>query len=287
MNTFSKIVMGCTSTFILAGCGSTGESGEGSFLDNLTSNFADQAEEAPAWASEPLIQEDKCDSFSKENITSFVLTYQQQPFTLQTSASEAGKRAMQTYTLASALINRSQLCLAESLNLKATSEILLKEKEILLSGTSLSKKEIEKHRAYSSEASKEIQLATSKIDELSPEKRKTFILGVGTYLAGSYQTVRIKEAVANYLSKTSDTVTANASLAQSSGNNPVGWLVAGLNIATTATSGAATMYNIGGGLPDHLTNLYDTSQHLIEFSQSENLSLPSDITDEFMSVTGW
>ena len=65
-------------TMLTLGCASTGEESDGSsgnFLTNLTDSFSDSSADAPDWASEPLIAENRCDTFTADNVNSFLATY--------------------------------------------------------------------------------------------------------------------------------------------------------------------------------------------------------------------
>lgn len=288
---FVKVV---TSTMLLSallgGCASTDEDSDGGMLDDLSNmmSSSDAGEEQPLWANEPLVTVDECNSFTMENIESFMTTYSANSQEIETdSAKLAGKKAMERYTLAAVLVNRAQLCMAEALNMKETIDTLRKEREILLSGTSMSKGEIEKHRQYSAQASEEVRAYSAKIDTIEPEKRETLILGISTYLTGTYTTVRVQDAVERFIKKSSDAISNNTAKAKSSENKAMGWINAGLAVFDTTAGGSATLYNIGSGMTDHLLNLYDTGTYLMSFAQSENLELPSDATSEFLSVSDW
>lgn len=259
----------------LVGCAAT---------EDLMSNLSSKESSRPIWADEPLISGDQCDTLTVDNIKSFLIKYSQAE-DLESKSDEFGNEAMNTYTLASVLINRSQLCLSHALALKSTTENLLKEKAILLGGTSLSKKEIAQHREYSQAASKEIKAASAQVDSLAPEQKKSLILGITTYLSGTYTTMKIKKAMVKYVDKTSDKLSATAKSAKSDY----------LGSAMDAVSGSFNsvlgdgkkIYDIVAGLPLHGKSLYETGTYFIEYANQQNLDLPSDTTDEFLSTVDW
>jgi len=133
-------------------------------VSSFVSNVADtikggEGSEAPKWANEPLIAENECNNFTRQNVENFLLTYDgSQDLTLSGNADQAGVKAMGTYLLSAALINKAQRCMADALALKETLDLLEQEKQIILGGTSLSNSEIEKHREYSAQASQELSL---------------------------------------------------------------------------------------------------------------------------------
>jgi hypothetical protein len=232
----------------------------------------------PLWADELLLAGSKCDTLTVENVNSFLQTYMKSKV-LNVNNESAGKDAMDTYTLASVLVNRSQLCLSEALALKNVTEDLLKEKAILLGGTSLGAKEIEKHREYSRQASTEIKTATAKIGTLAPEQQKSFILGTATYLTGTYTTLQIKSAIEDYVNETSKDISGGADGSMS--DDIVGYWDTIVSKAGSTFGDGKLIYNITAGLPEHTENMYETGQYFIEYAQQENLDLPSDVTSMF------
>lgn len=255
-----------------------------SSTDDLGAVFTSKEVNKPLWLNEPLVTGEQCDTLTVANVQSFLNKYAQTE-RLEDVSSDAGLEAMNTYTLASVLINRSQLCMSEALALKSTTETLLKEKEILLSGTSMSKNEIKKHREYSEAASAEIRAATQKIASLAPEKRKSFVFGMSTYLTGTAATAKIKKALANYVEKT------KGNLSQANQQVKSGSIEGIYNTVSTSVSSlwsnGNVIHDIMEGLPGHGQNLYETGSYFIAYAKQQNLDLPADATDEFLSTVGW
>jgi hypothetical protein len=259
----------------LVGCAAT---------DNIVEKFSSKESARPIWADEALISGEQCDTLTVENIQSFLIKYSQAT-ELESGSKEIGDEAMNTYTLASVLINRSQLCLSQALALKSTTENLLKEKEILLGGTSLSKKEIEQHREYSQAASMQIKAATEQVDSLEPEQRKSLILGITTYLSGTYTTMKIKKVLNKYVDKTSDQISTITSGAKTNFlSSAIGVVSGSLN---NALSDGNKIYNIVTGLPEHGKSLYETGTYFIDYAKQQDLDLPTDTTEDFLSTTDW
>lgn len=258
----------------LSGCAATATVTD--TIDELLGSETDIA--PPLWANEPLLAGSQCDTLTVNNVNGFLQTYMVSQIS-NANAESAAKDAMDTYTLASVLVNRSQLCLAEALSLKEVSEDLLKEKEILLGGTSLGKKEIEQHREYSQQASIEIKNATAEIEKLGPEQQKSFVLGTATYLTGTYTTMQMKSALERYVAKTT-----NYAKNLKNGVQPEKDKSYWDSIMDTASSffgDGKLIYNLLAGLPDHAENMYETGKYFIEYAQQENLELPADVTDIF------
>lgn len=245
------------------------------FLDKLKLN---QSVEKPAWQNEKLVTCDECNSITYDNVKSFVDAYYREEEKQRMSSGDeaAGQELMQSYTMASLLINRSQLCLAQALKLKEVTDDLLKEKEILLSGTSLSKKEIEKHREYSKEASQKIVSTTQETSTLTKEQRRNFSLGTATYLTGTYMTQKTAKDVAKYIQVIAGNISGETTAV--TGNDITNIFNKGASMLklSGATKAAGTLKNLSAGIDDHMLNLATTSKSIYRYSQKQNLKLPAD-----------
>ena len=251
-------------------------------LDNLTKVIPgkNKSVEKPAWQNEKLITCDVCDSITYDNVTSFLKAYNLEEQKQRASAKDEakGRELMQSYTMASLLINRSQLCMAQALKLKKVTENLLKEKEILLSGTSLSKKEIKKHREYSKEAGQEIIDATKKTGKLTQEQRKNFTFGTATYLTGTYMTQKTVKDAHKYLNTVSDKTQKDIKAAKDGNITTI--LKNGVNSMpfSSAATAANTVNDLSSGIDDHMLNLAATSKSIYKYSKQQKLDLPADAT---------
>ncbi|WP_321392653.1 hypothetical protein [uncultured Desulfuromusa sp.] len=250
----------------LMGCEST-KSGMGRILP--TQEF-----EHPAWYNEPLVTGDVCDTFTYDNVNSFLSSYEQEQQNLEKNSKEIKIQKMaNSYTMASLLINRSQLCLCEALKLKNTTDDIEKEKQILLSGTSLSKNQIEMHREISNSISQKIIEASEQSKTLKEEQKRSFTLGSGIYLLGNYQTQKVSKSVLNYLAKVAEDLSFDN---KSTSEFPLPSLEI-LREKYSATYGAAKIINnIGSGIETHMLKTAETGQYLYLYSQKQNLDLPSD-----------
>ena len=251
-------------------------------LNKLTNALPGKSKsvEKPAWYNEKLITCDVCDSITYDNVTSFLKAYniEEQKQRASTKDEAKGRELMQSYTMASLLINRSQLCLAQALELKEVTEDLLKEKEILLTGTSLSKKEIKKHREYSKEAGQKIISATKKTENLTKEQQKNFSLGTATYLTGTYMTQKTVKDAHKYLDTVSNKTAKDAKAVKNSDMTTILNKGADLLPFSSAATAAATIKNLSSGIDDHMLNLATTSKSIYRYSQKQELKLPADAT---------
>ena len=275
-----------TSVIVLTACSATEiKQTVGDTYNNVAATIT--GSEAPAWASAPLIAESQCNSFSYKNVENFLAVYaSKENYSLKGTANEAGQRAMGTYMISAALINKAQTCMAEALELKETITLLEEEKKIILSGTSLSESEITRHREISAEANEAIVSYSQQVDELSPQKSESLVLGISTFLTGTYTTVRMEDAIADYTKKVAES-SSNSAKSVKNNNSPTAWLNAIADVFDTTAGGGATIANIGSGLVPHMKKLYSTGEYLMEYSRKNNLTLPSNATEEFMSMGGW
>ncbi|WP_427982870.1 hypothetical protein [Agarivorans sp.] len=262
---------------LLAGCATSPDDLLSQFATNKETSTAEEQLEAPVmlaidnWYQDPVFAETDCDSLSSKMVTDLVARY-----TVSQGTEDAGSEMMLMYTLSSALVNRSMLCISQALDLKDTTEQLLKEREILLSGSSLSRNEVEEHRLYSEEASDAIRQAAAEVDELQPEQRKSLVIGIATFLAGGYATGRLVDSGIDFAQDTAD-------LAQGKGLT-VGNL---LSKVTSTFSGGKALYTVTTGMPEHVSNLYETGTYFIDYAHNQDLDLPEDATSQFMKVGAW
>ncbi|MEC7470296.1 hypothetical protein SAMN05216361_0872 [Marisediminitalea aggregata] len=242
--------------------------------------FSSDKKPAP-WAKDSFLTNTSCSDLDLTVIRDFIGRY-----TPERAASKQVKAAsdqvMTSYVLAALAINQANICLAESLDLKSAKESLLKEREILKSGTSMSKKEIKKHRQYAAGASEEIRKKTLASQQIGPDQQKAFILGASTYLFGTYKTYQIKEDGETLI----EVVEKDAKGAKSSGFS----LGGALDMATKGgdyVEATNTLNLVLKGMPKHLPKLVTTAQFFIEYANSQDLELDKDATEEFNSVSDW
>lgn len=237
-------------------------------------------ENAPSvWASEPLLTAENCDNLTWENVASFNEKYSQ-PVDEADPMDKASEKAKNTYTLAAAVINRSNLCTAESLGLKQTMDNLLLEREVLLSGTSLSDEQIKQHRVYSEQANREIRDKLAQTKAVEPQQKKTMALSFGMFFLGSYLTYELKGRV----EKLSKEVSKKKKTSLNSFKE--GNLFGGLADAGNTLTGGLDMVNLATVLPGHVTDVSITGVDLHKFAISNDIVVPNDATRYYTQTTG-
>ena len=238
---------------------------------------------ARSWTSDPIIDSERCDNLEYQDVVDFLQKYFYPTLSYSGGQREAGQKMMSTYAIASALILRSQICLAEALALKRLVQDLKKQTALLTSGTSMSKRQLRKQRQLTAEANEEITVAADRTEELSSEQRKSFAIGSSAYLAGTYATARLFKAIEKYLAETADDMTEVSKPRSRFGLpsvNDVRKVVGSIGTVNTVRV-------LFAGLQDHMRSLYDTSRFLAEYSKRQKLDLPADATDQLSVVSDW
>lgn len=225
----------------------------------------------PLWADEPLLSASECNNLTAENITSFLVKY---GTTSSLGLSASSRDLMEKYTFSSALINRANSCMAQALDLKEVVAQLDIERKILLSGTSLSSEEMDKHRAISASASDEIRSRAEQSGELGDEQKNNFTIGIVAYLGGIYETAGMREEVQKVATDMASAASGNV-------------MASGFSMASTLIGGGSALYTVASGFPDHGKKIYNTAEFLIDYSQSNDIDLPADATNQFGDVGGW
>ncbi|GGF63996.1 hypothetical protein [Alteromonas lipolytica] len=246
--------------------------------------FSDDDKKAAPWAKEAFLTKDNCADLSYMDMADFLVKYL--PLSGDgKNIKKASDQVMTSYILAALAVNQANICLAESLDLKSAKEELLKEREILTSGTSLSEKEIEKHREYADGASAEIRAKTLQTKLIEPAQQKSFVLGASTYLLGTYKTYVIKEDADNLMEVAEKD--AQKEKKKSSGGFSMGGLVDSVSKGGDYAAATGTLQDVLEGLPEHLPKLVATAKYFIEYAQSQDLKLEPDATEEFNEAISW
>ncbi|WP_101760090.1 hypothetical protein [Oceanicoccus sp. KOV_DT_Chl] len=236
-------------------------------------------DQAPVWASDPVIASADCSTLEYKDVLNFLTKYFYPTLGFSSEQDKAGSEMMESYAISTSLILRSQMCLAEALELKEITDNLRKEQALISSGTSMSKREIKKQRKLSASASAKIEEAALGIEELTPEQRKDFTLGATTYLAGSFSTSELFKHVKKYAEVTKKEVSSG------------GFLSGGMSSAFGKVKGvlgtANTIRVISGGMPEHVKNLIDNSKFLIEYSDQQEIELPEEATTSISQSVEW
>ncbi|MFW8590876.1 hypothetical protein ACOI22_08755 [Glaciecola sp. 2405UD65-10] len=249
----------------LSGCDSTP-----SMPDLSQVNIFNQTiEVSKPWQNEPLVKGNECNTFSYDNIASFINTYYISSAN-NTSTDDASMKTLENYLLSAVLVNRANLCLAEALELKELISDLEEEREILIGGTSISSSEMEKHREYSTEASAAIKETVEGIDALTPQQRENLTIGISTYIGGSYTFAQTYEHALKIVEE----------VKENSSNSAMDWLNKIPELASKGSTLAFVydgMYSVGESWMDTTTSLY-------EFSKTNDVDLPDDATSMYRDM---
>lgn len=261
-----------TSTlFLLAAVSAPSQAG---FFDS------DDDKIAATWANDTLLSSDSCSGFTAADVITVISKY-----AVPKDSKDLGVSAdnlMATYMLSALSINRANICMADALDLKETKESLLEEKAILMSGTSMSEKEVEMHRKYSASASEKIMTASQEVESITPEQNLKLVVGISTFLFGTYNTYEIGESGEQLLSNLKDT-----GKKATSGGFGLSNLSSGIKAGFDTGKASLVVKKVVSGLPSHGENLYETGQYLMDFANSQDLELDSDATQVFNTMGGW
>lgn len=232
------------------------------------------------WATSPVISSSDCKSLDYQDIVKFLSTYFYPTLGYSKNQDAAGREMMESYAIATALVLRSQTCMAEALELKEVSDALKKEQVLVSSGTSMSKKEIKKQRKLSADASRKIEQAAKAKKDLTPEQRKLFSVGATAYLVGTHATSELFKKIEAYSKATSKEVQSGGLFNRNS-------LEGSFNKVKGIVGTANTIRVISSGMKDHLKTLFHTSKFIMEYCKNEDIELPSEATDSITSSVEW
>lgn len=244
---------------------------------------------AQTWTSDPVVTDEGCENLEYVDVATFLESYLTASDGYEGSKKESSAAMLLHYTIASALVNRSQGCLAEALELKALTDQLKEQQALLTSGTSMSKQQVKKQRELTAEANAEIEAAAAQIEELTPEQKDRFSKGSSTYFAGTYATGEVFRSIEGYVTETS-----SAAAQQLSDDKPRSGLLGGLGAVADVAKGAANVFGMAKGagyvfkgLKDHTTELVKTSQYLKSYSDDKDIELPEDATNQLTGFDDW
>ncbi|MEO0423502.1 MAG: hypothetical protein AAF184_14290 [Pseudomonadota bacterium] len=246
--------------------------------------LAGPAHSAADWASDPVMTGENCENLEWLEIGTFLERYYYSGLAYGDSSDASGARMMQHYAVASALINRSQVCLAEALELKSLADELREQQALLTGGTSLSKRQMKQKRKLTDEANAEIEEAAEALETLTPEQRDRFQKGSAAYMAGTYATGKLYQAVEGVVGSSVDSLQEETSSKSRFGLNRVKRLA---GKAKNVFQEGSQMSVVFRGLKDHTASLYKTSQFLNEYGKQRELDLPEDATGQLGEVDDW
>ena len=193
---------------------------------------------------------------------------------------------MQHYAVASTLVTRSQICLAEALALKELADELREQQALLTSGTSMSKRQVKKQRKLTDEANEEIGEAAYALDQLTPEQKDRFRKGSAAYMAGTYATGKLYQAAEGFVRASAEEATADDS-SSSSSKFSLDKVKSVAGKATSIFRKGTEMTIVFRGLQDHTGDLYSTSQFLKRYAKQKDIDLPADATEQLADVSDW
>jgi hypothetical protein len=243
------------------------------------------ATETQTWMSDPVATAEGCDHLTHLEIGQFLEKYLAPSLVYGAAEEESGRQMLVNYAIANSLVTRSQICIADALELKELADELKEQNALLTSGTSMSRQQIEKQRNLSAEADSKIEAAASEIAELTPEQRERFSKGVVSYLGGTYATAKVFQSVDDYVLESRNSV--QRELTRQRGG---GWLSKVTAGATALAGGyvqAKEVTLVFSGLKDHTGNLLRTSQFLVDYSKEKEIELPADATDQLGDFGNW
>jgi hypothetical protein len=231
------------------------------------------------WSSVPIVKDTECINVSGKEIIAFIEEHfvPLLIFSEDRDSSEAG--LFQSYTISSALLTRSQICLAEALEIKGVTRDLKKQHRILTSGTSMNSKQLKAHRKVSENVGAEIEKALEKKAELEPEQKKVFAVGTSMYGGATYAFVELNKAYKEYFEDNAKGVkdqVINAVADPKATLKNVGGLLGIGKKAVTVTL-------IGKGIKSLWPMTISNGRQIVEYTQQNDIAVDKDIA----AKVGW
>ncbi len=247
------------------------------------------AAQTAVWTSDPVVAGEGCENLEYGQMARFLDTYLGDSPSYGGTAEESGVQMMLNYTIASALVLRSQQCLAEALELKEIVDDLKRQQAVLTSGTSLSKRQVKQQRRLTEKANAEIEATAQQLEELTPEQRERFGKGTTAYLLGTYATGQTFRSVDEYVAESAAEAQQQAKPKKSRFGG-----IPGLNEVSDVAQGAASVFKkasdvtvVFAGLKDHSVSLYETSQFLRQYSERHDVEVSEGATERLAEVSDW
>jgi hypothetical protein len=255
------------------------------------------AAEGQLWSAEAFVTAESCQQLTYADTLLFVNNHYAPAMAALSSSNNVESSFSTVYTLASTVLLRSQLCLAEALELKTVVEQLQQGQVLMQSGTSFGKNEIQKQRELSHEADLRIKEAAAQISELTPEQKQAFSTGVATYMAGAYSYLQMIKLLPELGQEAAGKTRGLLDLGTEAVSNPVSTFgnllrrnkdgAAGAADAVASTSGAVFITQVLPDVKDQSVEVFETSQYLGQVVQDQGIELPADATDKLGEVMDW
>ena len=246
-----------------------------------------------AWMSDKIVTSESCADLDYANVVKFIDDYYLPALAYLPQASDVEKQFFEVYVISSTVTLRSQLCLAESLELKDLTDELKKEQALIKSGTSFGKNEMQKQRELTDAANDQIRTATEQVKELAPEQKKTFTLGVATYVAGTYATSEMVKKVDDVAKQAAEDAKKTGSSLKDAASDPTK-AIGGFLKKKDKSSGiknpakVITFFTeLLPGVKDQVQRLFETGTYLTKFSSTHGVELPADATNKLDGVLDW
>lgn len=235
---------------------------------------ASSASLAQSWTSDPIASRSDCLELNGNQVLAFVAKYYLPLLALSGGGNTTEGELVQSYIISSVLLTRSQICLAEALQIKGVTDDLKKQHQILISGTSMNdKKSLDEHRKLSENVNKKIDDAMKKNAELTPEQKKVFAVGTTIYGGATYAFVELNKAYANYVSN--NTKDAKRTISGFT-SNPAGALGGALRKG-------GTLFIISQNIARLWPMTVSTGKDIYAYSRNNDIEVDSDIAGK----VGW
>lgn len=234
------------------------------------------------WNTDPMMVSGGCDGMEYSEVLSFMANYVDTKYPADKKL--ASEKMLADYSIAAALVNRAQECLAEALQLKDLADRLRREQALLSGGTSLSRKQIKRQRKLTMEANAEIQLAARGVEKLSPAMKQSFAQGTAAYLSGTYVTTQLYRGIDDYVKVAKDKMGGTKSSHDKSTFDSVVDVFKDFPARIGFGKSALTVMR---GLHNHTLDLINTSRFLQAYSEQKAVKLPNDATKQLASVSDW
>lgn len=245
------------------------------------------ASAAPAqsngWIDDPVAGSEGCENLDHAQIQQFLVVYLYPALAYSGSQQESAYLIPFHYAMATTLVLRSQVCLTEALDLKDLAFELKEQVAVLTSGTSMSRRQIKKQRELTDQANAEIDRATARIDELSPEQRRLFARGTAAYVGGTYATWRVFHSIKQHVSDTKDEFKEIREEESHVGRKLTKFASGALGRAKLARDVSPVLR----GLHEHTRSLYETSRFLVEYADQQKIEIPADATEQLAELSDW
>ncbi|WOJ93695.1 hypothetical protein R0135_00665 [Congregibacter variabilis] len=171
------------------------------------------------------------------------------------------------YLSAAALINQSQILLADAFGLKDEAAELRAQSEVLSGGTVLDKDALETASEVSERANEAIAKKLAEGEDLTDDAKQIYASAFGPYLKGLALTAGLSDDFGSFGNAAKNRLVSAPMMQKLSVKKE---LAAGTYILTS--------------VPGFTKDLYDTSKSLLSFASAQSIPVPDDATDALESL---